>query len=42
MSHVPHASVVGLLMHAMVHIRLDIAHAVGVLSRFMSKLGKEH
>eukprot|EP00253_Pinus_taeda_P033676 PITA_33676 len=26
----------------MVYTRPDIAHAVGVLSRFMSKLGKEH
>ena len=42
MSHVPYASAVGSLMYAMVYTRLDIAHAVGVLSRFMSKPGKEH
>jgi hypothetical protein len=42
MSHVPYASVVGSLMYAMVCTRPDIAHAVGVLSRYMSKLGKEH
>ena len=42
MSHVPYASAVGSLMYAMVCTRPDIAHAVGVLSRFMSKLGKEH
>eukprot|EP00253_Pinus_taeda_P025453 PITA_25453 len=42
MSHVPYASVVGSLMYAMVNTRLDITHAVGVLSRFISKLGKEH
>jgi hypothetical protein len=42
MSHVPYASVVGSLMYAMVCTRLDIAHSVGVLSRYMSKLGKEH
>ena len=42
MSHVPYASVVGSLMYAMVCTRPDIAHAVGVLSRFMSKPGKEH
>jgi len=42
MSHVPYASAVGSLMYAMVYIRLDIAHAVGVLSRFMSKPRKEH
>ena len=42
MSHVPYASVVGSLMYAMVCTRPDIAHAVGVLSRYMSKPGKEH
>jgi len=42
MSRVPYASVVGSLMYAMVCTRPDIAHAVGVLSKFMSKLGKEH
>eukprot|EP00253_Pinus_taeda_P004444 PITA_04444 len=42
MSCVPYASAVGNLMYAMVCIRLEIAHEVGVLSRFMSKLGKEH
>jgi hypothetical protein len=42
MSHVPYASTVGSLMYAMVCTRLDIAHAVGVLSRYMSKPGKEH
>ena len=42
MSKVPHASVVGSLMYAMVCTRLDIAHAVGVVSRYMSHLGIEH
>ena len=42
MSHVPHASVVGSLMYVMVCTRPDIAHEVGVLSRFMSNPGKEH
>eukprot|EP00253_Pinus_taeda_P013698 PITA_13698 len=42
MSHVPYASAVGNLMYAMVCTRPDIAHAVGVLSRFMSKQGKQH
>jgi hypothetical protein len=42
MSHVPYASVVGSLMYAMVYTRLDIAQAVGVLRRYMSKPGKEH
>eukprot|EP00253_Pinus_taeda_P012373 PITA_12373 len=42
MSRVPYASAVGSLMYAMVCTILYIAHAVGVLSRFMSKPGKEH
>ena len=42
MSHVPYASAVGSLMYAMVYTRPDIAHVVGVLSSYMSKLGKEH
>ena len=42
MSHVPYASEMGSLMYAMDCTRPDIAHVVGVLSRFMSKLGKEH
>ena len=29
-------------MYAMVFARPDIAHAMGVLSRYMSKPGKEH
>lgn len=41
MSHVPYESLVGSLMYAMVCTRPEIAHAMGVLSRFMSKLGKE-
>eukprot|EP00253_Pinus_taeda_P008380 PITA_08380 len=41
MFRVPYASAVGCLMYVMVCTRLDIAHAVGVLRRFMSKLGKE-
>ena len=42
MSRGPYASVVGILMYAMVCTRLDIAHVVGVLSRFISKRGKQH
>jgi len=40
MSHVPCASIVGILMYTMVCTILDIGHEVGILSRFMSKLGK--
>jgi hypothetical protein len=42
MSHVPYASVVGCLMYVMICTRLDIAHAVRVISRYISKLGKDH
>eukprot|EP00253_Pinus_taeda_P024665 PITA_24665 len=42
MSRVPYASAVDNLMYAMVCTRPDITHAVGVLSRFMSKPRKEH
>jgi tagatose-1,6-bisphosphate aldolase len=35
MSHVPYASAVGSLMYAMVCTRPNIAHAVGVLRRYM-------
>ena len=42
MSKVPYASAIGSLIYAMVCIRPDIAHAVGVVSRFMSRLGKQH
>eukprot|EP00253_Pinus_taeda_P009396 PITA_09396 len=42
MSRVPYASAVGSLVYAMVCTRPDIAHAMAVLSRFMSKPGKEH
>ena len=42
MSHVPYVSAVGSLMYAMVYTRRDIAHAVGVLSKFMLKPGKEN
>ena len=42
MSHVLYASAVGNLMYAMVYTKLYIAHVVGVLSKYMSKPGKEH
>ena len=41
-SCVPSKSVVGRLMYAIVFTTPYIAHAVGVLSRFMSKQWKEH
>ena len=42
MRHIPYASAVGSLMYAMVCTRPDIAHAVGLVSRFLSNPGKEH
>ena len=42
MSHVLYARAVGSLMYVMVCTRVDIAHAVGVLSKYMSKTRKEH
>jgi hypothetical protein len=42
MSSVPYSSSVGSLMYVMVCTRPDIAHALGVVSRYMNNLGKEH
>ena len=42
MSKVPYASVVGSLMYAIFCTRPNIAHAVGVVSRFLTNPGKEH
>nr|GEW74389.1 integrase, catalytic core [Tanacetum cinerariifolium] len=42
MSQVPYASAVGSLMFAMICTRPDIAHAVGVVSRYMAEPGREH
>ncbi|MCO5601485.1 hypothetical protein L7F22_055606 [Adiantum nelumboides] len=42
MAKVPYSSAVGSLMYAMVATRPDIAYAVGVVSRYMSNLGKKH
>ena len=41
MSHVLYVSAIGSLMYAMVCTRPDIAHAVGVLNKYMSKPGKD-
>ena len=38
----PYASAIGILMYAMVCTRPDVAHAVGVISRYMANPGKEH
>ena len=42
MMRIYYASTVGSLMYAMVCTRMDIGYAVGVVSQFMSNLGREH
>ena len=42
MSKVLYSSTVGNLMYSMVCIRPDIAHVVGVVSRYMNNPSKEH
>ena len=42
MSKVPYALAIGNLMYAMVCTRPNIVHAVGVVSRFMSRPGEQH
>jgi hypothetical protein len=42
MSRVPYSSTVGNLMYVMAFTRPYIAHTVGVVSRYMNNLGKEH
>ncbi|KAI4305960.1 hypothetical protein L6164_029285 [Bauhinia variegata] len=42
MQHIPYRPAVGSLMYAMVCTRPDIAHEVGVVSRFLSNPGREH
>ena len=41
MSKLPHSSTVKNLMYEMVCRRIDIAHVVGIVSRYMNNLGKE-
>jgi hypothetical protein len=42
MSRFHYSSTIGIFMYAMVCTRPDIAHAVGVVSRYMNHPGKEH
>ena len=42
MAKVPYASAISSLMYTMVYTRPNIAHAVGVVSRYMSTPGKQH
>ncbi|WZY89691.1 hypothetical protein YC2023_046426 [Brassica napus] len=42
MERIPYSSAVGSLMYAMVGSRPDLAYAVGMVCRYMSKPGREH
>ena len=42
MTKVLYASAVGSLMYVMVCTRPDLAYTVGVVSRFLSNMGREH
>ena len=42
MHNISYSSAVGSLMYVMVCTRPDIAHVVGVVSRFLANPGKEH
>jgi hypothetical protein len=42
MSKVPYSSVIGSLMYAMVYSHSYLSHAMSVVSRYMTNLGKEH
>uniref|UniRef100_A0A3Q7IYG7 Uncharacterized protein n=1 Tax=Solanum lycopersicum TaxID=4081 RepID=A0A3Q7IYG7_SOLLC len=42
MSHIPYSCAVGSLMYAMVCTRPDIAHAVGLVSRYLANPSKVH
>ena len=42
MALVPYANAIGSLVSCMVCARPDIAHAISVLSRYMSNPGKPH
>jgi hypothetical protein len=42
MARVPYSSTINSLMYAMVFTRPDIAHAMGVVSRYMNNPRKEH
>ncbi|XP_060211884.1 uncharacterized protein LOC132639459 [Lycium barbarum] len=42
MKKVPYASAIGSLMYAMICTRPNIAHAIGIVSRFLSNPRKEH
>ena len=42
MSKVPYANAMGCLMYDMVCTRLDLAHVISVMSKYMENLGRQH
>ena len=42
MSRIPYASTVGSIMYAMTCTRPDVAHSLGVVSRYQSDLGEAY
>lgn len=42
MANISHASAIGSLVYVIFYARVDIAHAMGDVSRFMTNLGKKH
>ena len=42
MAHVPFVNAIGCLMYVMVYTQPNTSHVMGVLSRYMTTLGKEH
>ena len=42
MAKVPYASAIGSMMYVIVCTKLDIEHALGVMSRYMSNPGKQY
>ena len=42
MSKISYASIVSFIMYAMTYTRSDVAHSLGVVSRYQSNLGEAH
>jgi hypothetical protein len=42
MINVPYATAIRSMMYIMMCTRLDIAHAMGVVSKYIRNLGKQH
>ena len=42
MDKIPYASIMGSIMYVMLCIRLDVSHALSVMSRYQANLGEGH